>query len=233
MVDPKDDCRISITLTGKKVGLLADSNAEAQQWVKALSDSRASHGFPVTGPLKISAAAAPLGSTASSSSLSASKILASASAKAENLDDGDITTVMKQSSSRQVKVFLDKVQEVELFFLRFDEILYGQFEQGISDPQQMYHMYEIISAMQSLYGSLLHYGEQWSSDTRDWLLRMLRQKMSLPIEEPELLMAVIQCLTRSVPFAPPFLASSLLSSPLDLSLPIFCSVRTCCSPPRR
>lgn len=60
----------------------------------------------------------------------------------------------------------------------------------------MYHMYEIISAMQSLYGNLLHYGEQWSADTRDWLLRMLRQKMSLPIEEPELLMAVIQCLTR-------------------------------------
>lgn len=44
---------------------------------------------------------------------------------------------MKQSSSHQVKVFLDKVQEVELFFLRFDEILYGQFEQGISNPQQV------------------------------------------------------------------------------------------------
>ena len=44
---------------------------------------------------------------------------------------------MKQSSSHQVKVFLDKVQEVELFFLRFDEILYGQFQNGVSDPQQV------------------------------------------------------------------------------------------------
>lgn len=44
---------------------------------------------------------------------------------------------MKQSSSHQVKVFLDKVQEVELFFLRFDEILYGQFQHGVSDPQQV------------------------------------------------------------------------------------------------
>jgi hypothetical protein len=50
--------------------------------------------------------------------------------------------------------------------------------------------------MQSLYGSVMHFGEQWSNDTREWLLGMLRQKMSLPIEEPELLMAVIQCLTR-------------------------------------
>jgi hypothetical protein len=61
---------------------------------------------------------------------------------------------------------------------------------------QMFHTYEIISAMQSLYGSVMHFGEQWSNDTREWLLGMLRQKMSLPIEEPELLMAVIQCLTR-------------------------------------
>jgi hypothetical protein len=42
---------------------VADSNAEAQQWVKALSDSSASHGFPVTGPLKINTASVPLAPT--------------------------------------------------------------------------------------------------------------------------------------------------------------------------
>lgn len=44
---------------------------------------------------------------------------------------------MKQSSSKQVKVFLDKVSEVELFFSRFDEIIYKSFQNGVSDPQQV------------------------------------------------------------------------------------------------
>jgi hypothetical protein len=44
---------------------------------------------------------------------------------------------MKQSSSKQVKVFLDKVSEVELFFSRFDEIIYNSFQHGVSDPQQV------------------------------------------------------------------------------------------------
>ena len=44
---------------------------------------------------------------------------------------------MKQSSSKQVKVFLDKVSEMELFFVRFDEVIYASFQHGVSDPQQV------------------------------------------------------------------------------------------------
>lgn len=42
--------------------MIADSNSAAEQWVKALADSSASHGFPVTGPLKVSSATTPLSS---------------------------------------------------------------------------------------------------------------------------------------------------------------------------
>lgn len=61
---------------------------------------------------------------------------------------------------------------------------------------QVTHTYEIISAMQALYASILDYGEDWTKTTRDWLLQMLRQHMQLPVKEPEILMAVIQCISR-------------------------------------
>lgn len=127
------------------MSLLADSSAAAESWIKALADSSASHGYPVTGPLKVTATAVPLitsnnkiNTTKSEDMVVCNVLMFSHSRK------DDITTVMKQSSSHQVKVFLDKVQEVELFFLRFDEILYGQFEQGISNPQQVLPSMSII-----------------------------------------------------------------------------------------
>eukprot|EP00602_Paraphysomonas_sp_CaronLab_P010362 CAMPEP_0185023544 /NCGR_PEP_ID=MMETSP1103-20130426/6202_1 /TAXON_ID=36769 /ORGANISM="Paraphysomonas bandaiensis, Strain Caron Lab Isolate" /LENGTH=1103 /DNA_ID=CAMNT_0027556179 /DNA_START=252 /DNA_END=3563 /DNA_ORIENTATION=- len=188
MVDKTDYRYLSITLPGKKMTLIAETDKEALDWVKVLSENSVAHGFPSAGTVKIAA------KKKTDSSTEKQNLFTATSSKPEAVDD--ITTVLKQSSSKQVKVFLDKVNELELFFMRFDEIITSQFEHGVNDPQQMFHTYEIISAMQSLYGYVLHYGEQWSNDTKDWLLRMLRQKMSLPIEEPELLMAVIQCLTR-------------------------------------
>lgn len=62
---------------------------------------------------------------------------------------------MKQSSSHQVKVFLDKVQEVELFFLRFDEILYGQFQHGVSDPQQVIFIFIYLNSL--FHSNLIFY----------------------------------------------------------------------------
>jgi hypothetical protein len=50
--------------------------------------------------------------------------------------------------------------------------------------------------MQALYAAILDYGETWTKTTREWLLRMLRQHMQLPVAEPEILMAVIQCISR-------------------------------------
>lgn len=99
-------------------------------------------------------------------------------------------------STYQVKVFLDKVAGIESFFRVFDDIMYTTLENGVRESQQVTHTYEIISAMQTLYAGILDYGENWTSVARDWLLRMLRQHMRLPVQEPEILMAVIQCISR-------------------------------------
>jgi flagellin-like hook-associated protein FlgL len=99
-------------------------------------------------------------------------------------------------STYQVKVFLDKVAGIEAFFRVFDDIMHTTLGEGVGESQQVTHTYEIISAMQTLYAGILDYGETWTSVARDWLLRMLRQHMRLPVQEPELLMAVIQCISR-------------------------------------
>ena len=99
-------------------------------------------------------------------------------------------------STDQVRVFLNKVAGIEAFFRAFDDLMHSTLGEGVKESQQVTHTYEIISAMQNLYASILDYGENWTSVARDWLLRMLRQNMRLPVQEPEILMAVIQCISR-------------------------------------
>lgn len=84
------------------------------------------------------------------------------------------------------------------FACRFDGALCNSFLELTADPTRMTHVHEIVSLMQGLYSSVLGYGEQWASDLKEWLLKILAQKMTLPIEDPESLMVVIQCLTRWV-----------------------------------
>jgi hypothetical protein len=80
---------------------------------------------------------------------------------------------------------------------RFDDALCATFAEFSNvDSQTLSHTHEIVAAMQDLYNSILCYGEQWTSDLKEWLLRILAQKMMLPIEDPEALTAVVQCLTR-------------------------------------
>ena len=113
-----------------------------------------------------------------------------------NLNEDSLSQIMEEGHGKQVSIFLEKITETEQFFVRFDEIINRTLQNGIQSPQEMFHAYEIINSMQALYGYVVHYGEQWTTDVKIWLLTMLRQKMMLPIDEPEMLVAVIHCLTR-------------------------------------
>lgn len=186
-IDKNDKNKIILALTGKKVTLIAENEEMANEWAMALDNKLAG----ITG-VGISGAKGKTDFIAKERGSSSGTFSAD-----------DIATIMKQTSSEKVRSFLDKVSETETFFVRFDEVLQSSFGDGVSNPQQTFHTYEIISAMQSLYSYILHYGEQWTADTKGWLLGMLRQTITLPIEEPEMLMAVIQCLTReNMLFAP-------------------------------
>ena len=182
-IDKNDKTKILLSLTGKKVTLIADDEESANEWARALDHKLSGiTGVGITGTLQ--------------------KLDFKERASGVITED-DIATIMKQTSSEKVKSFLDKVLETETFFGRFDDVLQTAFKDGVANPQQMFHTYEIIAAMQSLYSHVLHFGEQWTADTKEWLLGMLRQTITLPIEEPEMLMAVIQCLTReNMLFAP-------------------------------
>lgn len=107
-----------------------------------------------------------------------------------------VEEVLEIESALQMRVFLDKVAGIEAFFRVFDNVLAKALEQEVLQPQQVTHTYEIVSAMQNLYATILDYGENWTKSVREWLLILLRKHMSLPVKDPEVLMAVIQCISR-------------------------------------
>jgi hypothetical protein len=107
-----------------------------------------------------------------------------------------IEEVLEIESALQMRVFLDKVAGIEAFFRVFDNVLAQALEKEVLQPQQVTHTYEIVSAMQNLYATILDYGENWTKSVREWLLILLRKHMSLPVKDPEVLMAVIQCISR-------------------------------------
>lgn len=96
----------------------------------------------------------------------------------------------------KLKLFFNKIQSVDSFFNSFDESLRMTLSSGIESPEDLLNAYEVVDAMQKLYSRVILYGEDWSAALRDWLLRSLRATMVLPIDRPELLMTVLQCMTR-------------------------------------
>src|SRR5690606_38323053 len=89
-----------------------------------------------------------------------------------------------------------KINSVDSFFNSFDESLRLTLSSGIESPEDLLNAYEVVDAMQKLYSRVLLFGEEWNAALRDWLLRSLRATMVLPIDRPELLMTVPQCMTR-------------------------------------
>lgn len=96
----------------------------------------------------------------------------------------------------KLKLFFNKINSVDSFFNSFDESLRLTLSSGIESPEDLLNAYEVVDAMQKLYSRVLLFGEEWNAALRDWLLRSLRATMVLPIDRPELLMTVLQCMTR-------------------------------------
>lgn len=94
------------------------------------------------------------------------------------------------------RVFIDNVAMVDEFFYRFDsDYLTQTFNHAAVSPDHLTQAHELTSAMQVLYTNLLGYGERWSNMFRSWLLKSLKTHMTLPVQRPDLLMSVVQCLS--------------------------------------
>ena len=92
--------------------------------------------------------------------------------------------------------FIDNVTIVDEFFDKFDRNYMMQaFDQAATSPDHLMQAHEVVSAMQVLYTNLLDLGERWSGLFRKWLLQSLRTHMTLPVQRPDLLMAVVQCMS--------------------------------------
>jgi len=66
----------------------------------------------------------------------------------------------------------------------------------VLDPKYIITIYEIMNAMEGLYEFLFRYAEDWNRNIKDWLFKSLKQYMTLPIEQPDVLKVILYCITR-------------------------------------
>ena len=66
----------------------------------------------------------------------------------------------------------------------------------LHDPKYIITVYEMMNAMEGLYEFLFRFSEDWSADIKAWLVRSLKIYMTLPIEQPEILKIILNCLAR-------------------------------------
>jgi hypothetical protein len=57
-------------------------------------------------------------------------------------------------------------------------------------------LYEMATAMDDLYEFLFCVGEDWGMHVKAWLVRMLRQKLALPLPHSVLVKVILKCLQR-------------------------------------
>ncbi|GMH47592.1 hypothetical protein TrVE_jg8270 [Triparma verrucosa] len=108
------------------------------------------------------------------------------------------TKQFADSESKKITAmtFIDNVSIVDEFFDKFDRDYMTQaFAQAANSADHLMQAYEVVSAMQVLHTNLLDLGERWSGLFRKWLLHSLKTHMTLPVQRPDLLMAVVQCMS--------------------------------------
>ncbi|GMH89087.1 hypothetical protein TL16_g11352 [Triparma laevis f. inornata] len=108
------------------------------------------------------------------------------------------TNQFADSESKKITAmtFIDNVSIVDEFFDKFDRDYMTQaFSQAANSADHLMQAYEVVSAMQVLHTNLLDLGERWSGLFRKWLLHSLKTHMTLPVQRPDLLMAVVQCMS--------------------------------------
>jgi hypothetical protein len=128
-----------------------------------------------------------------------------------------ISHILMVGGELQVKKFLDHVAITEDFFAMFNDVITKTLGTIITNPEELTHTYELISSMQTLYSFIIEMGERWTQDTKFWLLMMLKHYMKLPVERPDLLAAVIQCLiSENELFAPETV--STVNDVIDVSI---------------
>jgi hypothetical protein len=107
-------------------------------------------------------------------------------------------TAFPSSCRKDIKfptdAFLDKIEEIEHFLARADDGIRSTLNGVIDSPEQMMQTYDVVSAMQRVYHDMILMAEDWTCDFNDWVLQSLRSNMSLPIERPDILSALVQCL---------------------------------------
>jgi hypothetical protein len=119
-----------------------------------------------------------------------------------------LKSIMQGSLASQAEEFVTYVSQTEEFFGMFNVVVAATLEKVDFNPEDTTHIYEIVSAMQGLYSFIIDLGEDWTVATRNWLLHMLKHHMVLPVERPDLLGCIIQCLTRdNMLFAPETVAA--------------------------
>ena len=95
------------------------------------------------------------------------------------------------------RAFLNKVTALDRFFFNFDRDYMQQlFNQSSKSPDHMTQAYEVVSSMQIMYCNALSLAERWTVMLKKWLLNNLKVNISLPVQRPDLLMSVVDCLNR-------------------------------------
>lgn len=127
------------------------------------------------------------------------------------------------SPQAQTRVFYRMLADVEDFMMMFDHLIMRQTghddvsasssscsasssscsscsasssSSSSSEAEVVVALYEIMSGMEGMYAFLMRFAEDWQRRTKEWLQRMLRRHMALPVMRPTVLQTVIQCLMR-------------------------------------
>lgn len=125
------------------------------------------------------------------------------------------------SPQSQTRVFYRMLADVEDFMMMFDHLIMRQTghddvsasslqsqsssscsasasssSSSSSEAEVVVALYEIMSGMEGMYAFLMRFAEDWQRRTKEWLQRMLRRHMALPVMRPTVLQTVIQCLMR-------------------------------------
>ncbi len=95
------------------------------------------------------------------------------------------------------KQFVLNVAMVDDFFSKFDRSYMTQaFSAAVMSPDHLSQACEVVSVMQVLYTNSLGLGERWTHMYRMWMLTSLKSQISLPVQRPDILMAIVNSLGR-------------------------------------